>query len=28
MLAHECEGDGGGDATESARVGTNVYEVP
>lgn len=28
VLAHEDEGDGGGDAAESAGVRPDVYEVP
>jgi hypothetical protein len=28
VLAHECEGDGGGQAAERARVAAGVDEVP
>jgi hypothetical protein len=28
VLAHEREGDGGGEAAERARVGAGVYQVP
>jgi hypothetical protein len=28
VLAHERQGDGGGEAAERARVGAGVYEVP